>query len=52
MERSLKHMPVISKVFQGSSPSVFGPYIIGIQSGKYGIHSCSDRFLDITTFSS
>ena len=35
MERSLKHMPFISKkYFRASSPSVFGPYIIGIQSDK------------------
>ena len=36
MERSLKHMPVLSKkYFHASSPSVFGPYIIGIQSDQY-----------------
>ena len=35
MKRSLKHIPVISKkYFRASSPSVFGPYIIGIQSEK------------------
>ena len=36
MERSLKHMPILSKkYFHASSPSVFVPYIIGIQSDKY-----------------
>ena len=38
MERSLKHMLFISKkYFRASSPSVFEPYIIGIQSDKYEI---------------
>ena len=36
MERSLKHMPVLSKkYFHASSPSVFEPYIIGIQSDNH-----------------
>ena len=35
MERSLKHMPVLSKkYFHASSPSVFGPYIIVSRSDK------------------
>ena len=36
MEQSLKHMLVISKkYFSASSPSVFGPYIVGIHSDKH-----------------
>ena len=50
MERSLKHMPVLSKkYFHASSPSFFEPYIIGIQSYKYGI---SHSFLRSISYSS
>ena len=42
MERSLKHMLVISKkYFRALSPSVCGPYILGIQSGKLEVHLMS-----------
>ena len=41
MERSLKHMPVISKKYsRTSSPSVFVPYIISIQSDKHNFLFC------------
>ena len=42
MERSLKHMLVISKkYFRALSPSVCGPYILGIQSDKLEVHLMS-----------
>ena len=38
------HAVISKKYFSASSPSVFGPYIIGIQSDKYKLNKIAMRW--------